>query len=57
MEKKYKSIFKPAIARRLLKMGNPIVDIKNMKENPDKTMFYFEVTEKFEQDLAKLQDR
>jgi len=55
--KKYKSIFKPAIARNLLKMGNPIVDIKGMKDFPEKTMFFFEVTEKFEQDLAKLQNR
>lgn len=55
--KKYKSIFKPAIARALLKLGNPIADIKAQKEDFNKTVFLFEITEKFEQDLATLQDR
>lgn len=53
--KEYKSIFKPAIARKLLRMGNQIVDIKALKEDADKTIFIFEETEKFKQDLATLQ--
>ncbi len=46
-----KLIFTPYVARRLLKMGNPILDIKPDKENPIKTVFIFEVTEKFNHDL------
>lgn len=49
---KYKSIFKPGVARRLLKMGNPIFDIKAKKENPDASIFLFEETEKFKADFA-----
>lgn len=52
--KLYKSIFKPAIARRLLKLGNPIFDIKAQKEDSDKTIFIFEETEKLKKDLAAL---
>lgn len=52
MNKKYKEIFTPYVARKLLKMGNPIYDIKPMKENRDKTIFIFEITEKFEKDMA-----
>lgn len=51
----YKSIFKPAIARKLLKMGNKIIDIKAQKEDCNKTIFIFEETEKFKEDLATLQ--
>lgn len=48
----YKSIFKPKIARQLLRLGNPIYDIKACKENTDRTIFIFEQTEKFIKDLA-----
>ena len=51
MDKKYKEIFTPYVARRLLKMGNPIYDIKPQKENRDKTIFVFEITEKFNEDM------
>ena len=51
----YKSIFKPKIARELLRMGNPIYDIKACKENSDRTIFIFEKTEKFINDLATVQ--
>ena len=47
-----KSIFTPYVARRLLKMGNPIVDIKPCKEDRNKTIFVFAVTEKFKTDLV-----
>ena len=52
--KEYISIFKPKIARRLLKMGNPIHDIKADKENSDKTIFVFKNTEKLKKDLSEL---
>lgn len=47
-----KSIFTPYVARRLLRMGNTIVDIKPDKNNRNKTIFIFEKTEKFVNDLA-----
>lgn len=49
---KYKTIFTPRIARYLLKKGNIIADIKMDKNNPDKTIFIFELTEKLISDLA-----
>ena len=42
----------PYVARRLLKMGNMIVDIKPCKENRDKTIFVFEDTEKLKKDMV-----
>ena len=54
MNKEYISIFKPKIARRLLKMGNPIYDIKADKENSDRTIFIFKNTEKLKKDLSEL---
>ena len=42
----------PYVARRLLKMGNMIVDIKPRKEDRDKTIFVFEDTEKLQTDLT-----
>lgn len=51
-EKKYKEIFTPYVARRLLRMGNPIYDIKPDKNNRDKTIFVFEVTDKFNIDMS-----
>lgn len=52
MEKQYKEIFTPYVARRLLKMGNPIYDIKPNKINRDKTIFVFEITDKFKIDIT-----
>jgi len=48
---KCRSVFNPGVARRLLKMGNPIYDIKPKKEMPDASIFLFEVTDKFCSDL------
>jgi len=39
--KEYISIFKPKIARHLLKKGFVIADIKADKENTDRTIFIF----------------
>lgn len=50
----YKSIFKPAIARKLLKMGNQIIDIKALKEDTNKTIFIFEKTNKLQADLLSI---
>lgn len=52
MEKQFKEIFTPYVARRLLRMGNPIYDIKPDKDNRDKTIFVFEITNKFTEDMA-----
>jgi len=50
----FKSIFEPRIARYLLKNGNQIYDIKPNKNNIDKTIFIFELTEKLKLDLASV---
>lgn len=52
--KKYKLIFSPNVARKLLKQGNCIYDIKPDKKNINKTIFVFELTSKLENDLANL---
>lgn len=52
---KYKIIFTPYVARNLLHMGNPIVDIKPDKKNKDKTIFIFEITDKFKHDITSAQ--
>ena len=49
-----KLIFKSYLARQLLKLGNPIMDIKPDKLKEGRTIFIFEVTEKFTQDLSTL---
>lgn len=50
----YKSIFTAGVARYLLKLGNPIYDIKPDKKNKEKTIFIFEKTEKFMNDMASV---
>ena len=52
----YKSIFTAGVARHLLKLGNPIYDIKPDKGNKDKTIFIFEETEKFMNDMASVKN-
>lgn len=52
--KEYVSVFKPKNARKLLKMGHVIVDIKADKNNSDRTIFIFKNTDKFKEDLATL---
>lgn len=51
----YKSIFTAGVARYLLKLGNPIYDIKADKKNKNKTIFIFEETEKFKKDMASVE--
>ena len=52
MNKNVKFIFTPYVAKNLLRMGNPIIDIKQDYKNEDKTIFIFELTEKLKKDLA-----
>ena len=52
MQTRTKCIFTPFVARNLLNMGNPIVDIKPDKNNKDKTIFVFENTEKLKKDMV-----
>ena len=51
----YKSIFTAGVARYLLKLGNPIYVINADKKNKDKTIFIFEETEKFKNDMASVE--
>ena len=50
----YKIVFNPSIARQMLHKGNPIIDIKKNRDNPRETVFIFEKTEKFRQDLTSI---
>lgn len=47
-------ITEPKIARKLLKLGHFIVDIKPNKSNPDKSVFIFRNTDKFKSDLEEV---
>ena len=53
MQIRTKCIFTPFVARNLLRMGNPIIDIKPDKSNKDKTIFVFEDTNKLKEDMVK----
>lgn len=50
-EVKFKVILNPAIARKLLQLGNTILDIKPNKNNKSETVFIFEDTEKLRGDM------
>lgn len=56
MNKEYISIFKPQVARKLLKLGNQIYDIKADKNNTDRTIFIFKNTNKLKEDLKSFSD-
>ena len=49
-----KSIFNPSLARKLLKMGNTIIDIKPKKENKNETIFIFKCDEKLINDIKNI---
>ena len=49
-----KVILNPAIARKLLQMGNSIIDIKPNKKDGKQTVFIFCFTSKFKKDLESL---
>lgn len=50
-------IFKPQIARKLLKLHNEIIDIKQHKDNKDKSVFVFKRTDKLISDLETLTEK
>ena len=54
IKKEFKLIFNSGCARRLLKMGIPIADIKADRTNPDKTVFVFKRTPEFEVAFAQI---
>ena len=56
LKKEYKLIFNAGCARRLLKAGCLIVDVKPDKENPVKTVFVFKRDEAFEKAFATIND-
>ena len=54
--RKSRLIFDAKIARKLLKQGFVVIDIKPNRENVDKSIFVFENTEEFQQALTQLMD-
>lgn len=54
-EKVTQIISNSKVARKLCKMGNPIVDIKKNKFKKDNSsVFVFNITDKFKEDLASI---
>ena len=54
-EKTTKIISDAKVARKLCKMGNPIVDIKRNKFKSDNSsVFVFTITDKFKEDLSSI---
>lgn len=53
-EKEAKLVFNAGVARKLLKAGCVIVDIKQSRENADKTVFAFKNDELFKVEFEKL---
>jgi hypothetical protein len=54
--RKSRLIFDARMARKLLKMGFVVIDIKPNRENTDKSIFVFENTEEFKQALATVKE-
>ena len=54
IKKEYKLVFNAGVARRLLRMGVNIADIKSDRANPDKTVFVFKRTDEFEEAFAQI---
>ena len=54
--RKSRLIFDAGMARKLLKMGFVVIDIKPNRENTDKSIFVFENTEEFKQALATVKE-
>lgn len=52
--KEFKLIFNAGVARKMLKMGINIADIKADRANPDKTVFVFKRTPEFESAFAEI---
>lgn len=54
--RKSRLIFDAKIARKLLKQGFVVIDIKPNRENTDKSIFVFENTEEFQNALTEIMD-
>lgn len=54
LNKEYKLVFNAGVARKLLKMGVSIADIKADRTNKDKTVFVFKRTPEFEEAFAQI---
>jgi hypothetical protein len=54
--RKSRLIFDARIARKLLKQGFVVIDIKPNRENTDKSIFVFENTDEFKMAIEKLMD-
>ena len=54
--KKSKLVFDARIARALCKKGFPIIDIKPLRGEPDKTVFVFANTEEFQTAFTQIMD-
>lgn len=54
--KKSKLVFDPRVARALCKKNFPIVDIKPLRGEPDKTVFIFNNTEEFQTAFTQIMD-
>ena len=52
LKKEFISVFKPEIARKLLRKQYKIIDIKPFKEDLTRTFFVFKNEGNFEKDLA-----
>lgn len=56
LNKEYKLVFNAGVARKLLKMGVSIADIKADRTNKDKTVFVFKRTPEFETAFAQINE-
>lgn len=54
VNKEYKLVFNAGVARKLLKMGVGIADIKADRANKDKTVFVFKRTPEFEEAFTQI---
>lgn len=54
MNKEAKLIFNAGTARSLLKAGCTMIDIKQSRENADKTIFVFKIDEKFKTEFERI---
>lgn len=54
IDREFKLVFNPGVAKRLLEMGVPISSLKPDKENKDKTVFVFKRTPEFEKAFSEI---
>lgn len=54
VNKEAKLIFNAGTARSLLRAGCTMIDIKQSRENADKTIFVFKVDEKFKSEFERI---